>query len=157
MDHIESERHADLLAKEVEHLRDLAPFRAVAVNSVGIACCRDDLKAKASDAHSQDRCDPNGVVLEAKAVDEEARRDEDLACPNSLQANFRFWIPSPKLTSLVLYDGVEDQSRTELTQRAPDREGRAVGEPDVESVPVKELLEDAGDCHRGQDRGESVL
>ena len=51
-DGVECESHAKLLPEEVEHLAYFATFRSVAVDCVGVARGRDDLKAEACYTHA---------------------------------------------------------------------------------------------------------
>jgi len=113
---VKRKRHAESLADQVEQLRHFAALRSVAVDGICIARCRDDLQAKARNAHSHEWHDPRGVVLQREAVDEQACWDERLASPDCTETNFRrgIWRTGTEAMARTSYDCVDDDAGGEL-------------------------------------------
>lgn len=155
LDHVEGEGEAELLTEEVDELGDFRGLVAVAVDRVRVHRGGDDLEAEAGYPHADQRRNPDRVVLQGEAVDEEARRHQDLARPDPTQPDLRFRVAA-QFAPFSPHNQVYYPSSAGFSQAASNGQRASVGQADDQRVPTKKLFEYCCHGHGGEDGGKSV-
>lgn len=154
---IESDCHRGFLPEEVEQLRYLRAFNAVAVNGICVRTCRHDLNAEDADEHARQRPGPMRLMCHGEAENQETGWDEDSAWPDSLQSYFGWWIAVVRASRLALEYTVHDSTRKEFAHDGADSHRTSICKTALESIPPVRFSENrcVGDCR--EYRGKAVL
>jgi hypothetical protein len=94
------------LPDQVEKLGRLRGFGAVAIDSVSIASGSYDLETKTCKAHSEEGDEPENVILEGEAVNQETCGEKKSPCPDGFEPDFWGWIFSCEVVPSFLNDPI---------------------------------------------------